>query len=532
MERNGDARDVEGLVDRAAALAAAWSATARTMTTVGQERAILRMFGVEGVDRVGHPLAAEVVDRYLGPDPRRLGGGIALPFAIAMAEYDLPAGQLALEVAAGNVDLGLEAEMLADPAQRDRALAVISGLTRAALARVDANRTARRELLGLLGDPRRPRIGVSIGAPAIVDALDEAVAAIEAGVGVIRVEVPPSRELAEQLAQRGAHVEAWRAAPTSRGGLEVHDPTGVPTPTGSQRALAVLRSCLDEAGARHNGYVHLATDALALSAPDQAVVAAFERIDLVIADPLREIVSGRVDPDRALADHAFAHRLLVRAGTRLLVPAGPLVVAGDIAAGVPSDPATRSGRALALQLLAVSLAMHDGLPRDAVVVGALPEWITEEPSAPARALAEIAVRRALFPGHPLAFIAPATGPDAGAGWQALVAALLPDAGDVDMLLCRPSEGFAPRVAAIRASADIAAGIGQARTAAVLAGPAATHRDGVLAAAVETLAALESSGWRWLVDTPLGMAPSHLGADAVADRTSGFDWLAPGNLAGA
>ena len=41
----------------------AWGATAAASTSAGQERAILRLFGVAGIDRAGHPLAAEVVDR-------------------------------------------------------------------------------------------------------------------------------------------------------------------------------------------------------------------------------------------------------------------------------------------------------------------------------------------------------------------------------------------------------------------------------------------------------------------------------------
>ena len=187
------------------------------------------------------------------------------------------------------------------------------------------------------------------------------------------------------------------------------------------------------------------TDAPALAAPDQAVVAAFERIDIVIADPMREIVAGRVDPDRALADHVFAHRLLARAGTQVLVPAGPLIVAGDLAKGVPSDPATRAGRALALQLLAVALARRDGLGPDAVVVGAFPDWLIEESGAPARVAAEIALRRSLLPGHPLAFVEPAVRPDLAMLWHAIVGALLADAGDALAVVRRP--GATPTEAA-------------------------------------------------------------------------------------
>jgi hypothetical protein len=40
---------LDRLVARADALAGAWGARARASTTVGQERAILRLFGVQGL---------------------------------------------------------------------------------------------------------------------------------------------------------------------------------------------------------------------------------------------------------------------------------------------------------------------------------------------------------------------------------------------------------------------------------------------------------------------------------------------------
>ena len=435
MQRDAAGSVAGELAERAAAMAATWSAASRTSTTVGQERAILRLLGVSGVDRDGRPLAAEVVDRYVGHDARRLGGGIALPMAVAMAEYDLSIQDVALEVAVGNIDLGLEAELLDDPGQRARAEASAAAMAAAALARADANRTARRELMALLGDARWPLLGATLESPAVVDAIDEAVAAVGAGAGAIRVLVPPNRELASLSAHAGTPVEAWQPGPGSRGGLDAFDPAGPPVPTGSRRALAVLRAALDDAGARNGRYIRLLTESPALAAPDQAVIAAFERIDVVVADPLREIVTGRVDPDRALADHGFAHRLLVRAGTRVVVPAGSLLVASDVAAGIPSNAAIRSGRALALQLLAVSLALADGLRPDAVVVGALPAWLGDEPGATALAVAEVALRRELLPAHPLAFLEPPASAIPAAEWQALMAGLLPDAGDVKLLLC-------------------------------------------------------------------------------------------------
>src|SRR5213595_3027901 len=71
---------LDRLIERAETLAGAWAGRARGSTTVGRERAMLRMFGVSGLDTAGRPLAWAVVDRYLAGGRDRLGGGISLPF--------------------------------------------------------------------------------------------------------------------------------------------------------------------------------------------------------------------------------------------------------------------------------------------------------------------------------------------------------------------------------------------------------------------------------------------------------------------
>lgn len=519
--RGDDLGDLDGLYARAETLAGAWSAPATAATTLGRERAILRLFGVHGLDRTGRPLAAEVVDRYLAEDPRRLAGGIALPFAIAMVEYDLPPQELALEIAGDGVDLALEAELLAEPDRRAVAETEASRLARSALERIDANRTARRELLGLLGDPPRPWIGTALDEPSLVHAIDEAADAVAAGVDLVRVEVPAGRELAERLADAGVEVEPWRPRYRGDGADASGDPTA-DVPAGSQRGLAALRRVIDEAAAERRSYVRLATSTAALAAPDQAVVAAFERVDVVFADAVGEIVEGRVDPDRALADHAFAHRLLRRAGSLVLVDAGPLVVAPDLETGVPSDATTRSGRALALQLLGVLLARRDGLEPERLLVGALPDWLVDEAGAAGRAAVEVALRRALLPGHPLAFVEPAGDEARSATWLALVGALLPDAGPVGAVVRRPGPGLGRRARASRAAAEVGGVLAEGREPMRLRGRAMELARATVAAAIATLERLDGDGWRSVLGEPIGSAPSRLGADAVVDRTETFD----------
>src|SRR5918994_3148129 len=247
--RNTAFDSIDKLAERAETLAGAWGARARASTTLGQERALLRLFGVTGVDRSGRTLAGGAVDRWLASSRDGLGGGVALPFAMALLEYDLEPQQLAMDVASGAVDLALEAELLREPDRRAVAEAEAARLAGAAIDRMDSDRVARRELLDLLGEARRPWLGTTVAEPDLDEALDEVAALAAAGYDLLRVEVPIGRELADRMHDAGLDVPEWhprdrgaqRTAGTTQGaaGTDDLDPSG-PSPSGSQRALSRL----------------------------------------------------------------------------------------------------------------------------------------------------------------------------------------------------------------------------------------------------------------------------------------------------
>jgi beta-lysine 5,6-aminomutase alpha subunit len=521
------------LHEQASALAAAWAATAARHRTAGQERALLRVLGVGGLDTAGRPLAAEVVDRFLAGGPDRLGAGIILPFAVALLEYDVAPQALALDVASGAVDLALEGELLDVPERRATAEAEARRLVGSGVERIDANRVARRELIDVLGEPQRPWVGTTLLQPVAGDAAGEARRAVHEGADLLRVEVPSGRELAVRLHALGVPVARWEPG---TGPTEGPSPEEL-EPTGSQRGLVTLRAAVDSAAAERSGYVRLATTTPALSAPEAAVVAALERIDLVESDPIDEIVSVGVDPDRALADHGFARSLLRRAGASILIGAGPLVVGPDLTRGVPSDPAARAGRALALQLLGVRLAIAQGMPPEHVFVGAMPAWLLGEPRPFARAAAEIIIRRVLIPDSPLAFSEPTEGP-ASEAWPYLLGAALPPAPAGALVVRAPIPGsFGPVVAATRAAAAVAAELNETVEAGRLQGLALDHATGVVAVAAETLAAIDARGWAavvgqgmsaaldgagWVGHGPGSVSPSRADFDPLGDAL--FDRL--------
>lgn len=517
------------LHERAAALAGAWGARARASTTLGQERAMLRLFGVTGLDRAGHPLAGAAVDRWAAGSPDALGGGIALPFAMAILEYDVEPQQLALDVSSGAVDLAMEAELLREPDRRSVAEAEAARLVALAVDRIDADRVARRELISLLGEARHPWLGTTLMEAGLGGALDEAAALASAGYDVLRVEVPIGRELAARMHDAGLEAPEWEPpdgpGPSAAPGFD----DGDLAPTGSQRALARLRRVADGVAAERRGYVRIATAVPPLGVPEGAVVAAFERVDIVEADPMAEIVVGGVSPDRALADHAFARRLHRRADTFVSIGPGPLVVAPDLASGIPADVATRSGRALALQLIGVALARGDGMAAERLLVGAYPTWLADETFAASRIVAEVELRGRLFAGMTLRFDEPAlqeVGPDALAAWPFLTVAAvgLTDHGAVVMRHQTVGMDAIRAVSDIRAAAAVGRDLAGIRSRGPLEGRAAEHADAVASAALATLDRLAEHGWRAVVgESPAGART--LGGEAVAERTEAFDPLA-------
>ena len=518
------AAHLEAVLRHAEDLAGAWGARARASTTPARERALLRLLGVSGLDRNGVPLASAVVERHANGAPDRLAAGITLPFAVALLEYDVSPQQLALDVASGAVDLAFEAELLADPDRRAAAEAEVRRIAGLALERIDANRTARLELIGVLGDAPRPWFGLTLPTPMLQAAPGTAASLVAAGADLIRVRVPAVRELVMRLHDRGLEPRYWhpRARPHPD---DSDDATSVPA--GSQRALAVLRARVDEAAAEAGRYVRLATVAPALAAPEQALVAAMERIDVVEADPIAEIVADGVDPDRAIADHAFGHRLLRRAGASILIGPGPLVVAPDLVRGLPASPATRAGRAFAMQALAVALARGDGLGAGRLVAGALVPWLADEREPAAHALAAVAVRRLAWPDVALAFDEPDLAGPSAARWPYLVALALavggPQALVVRQAIDRPSAIHAE--ATTRAAAAVAGEIVETPDRVVERPAVAAKAEALLAAAESTLAGLADGGWSMILGDPLGGSNrERLGADAVVERTEGFDLL--------
>ncbi|HEX7951207.1 MAG TPA: hypothetical protein VF494_12720, partial [Candidatus Limnocylindrales bacterium] len=183
------------------------------------------------------------------------------------------------------------------------------------------------------------------------------------------------------------------------------------------------------------------------------------------------------------------------------------------------------GRALALQLIGVALARGDGLPVEQIVIDPIPPWLTDEPEPAARAIAEVAIRRALFPGHPFAFVQPAS-EGVGELWGYLRASAAVHAGDLALVLARLDPGGqdgSPSTSALRAATLVGREVAAGTTPGALTGVALDHARAVVSAAAATLDALRDQGWRTVAGDPLGASRGlSRGLETIAERSEAFD----------
>ena len=520
-------RGIDRVLALAEPLAGAWAARANAATTVGRERATVRLFGVSGLDRAGRPLAWSVVDRWLGSEGVSLGSGIALPFALAMLEYEQSAQEVALDVASGAIDLGLEARMLLEGEPRANTEAAALRLGRSALERIDANRTARRELLDVLGDAPTPWLAGEVGVTSTLEAIGAAARLVLGGADVVRVAIPTGRELAMRLLDLGleapdaqlgelAGAGARRGRPGFAGRLAAR--AGVaPGHAGRGRCRAW---CVRPAFHRSAPAVGTGTGrGRGLRARGHGGGRSVHRDRRGRSGPR----SGHRRP-RLRPPAPSPRRDGVAPGRR---PARrrPGAHPGDRPRRRPSVPdghwRSRWSRRV--------LRSRTGCSRPTSRSAACPPSSSRSPTPRSAASRRWPCDGRSCRAIPSPSVRPPTGgsdpTDATAVlWSHLVGALLPIAAPTAAVLRRdPVERFAAAAADHRAAVLVARATAEGLGSRTLKGPAAGHASEMLEEAARTLEALRDEGWRAVLGaTPAPMRPSGMGADAVAERTESLD----------
>jgi beta-lysine 5,6-aminomutase alpha subunit len=255
-------------------------------TTDSVERAALRLLGVVGVNEIDVPFVNVVVEH--GRD--LLPGGIVGPFVQLMIESGKTAQKAAEGIAAGALKLApVAAERRAEVEKLGAQLAAKG------VARIDAVRSRRNELVAQLSEPVKPWVYVIVATGNIHEDVVQAQAAARAGADVVAVIRTTAQSLLDYVPY-GLTTEGF-------GGTYA-----------TQENFRLMRAGLDAVGEELGRYIRLCNYASGLCMPEIAAMGSLERLDMMLNDSMYGIIFRNINMERTFVDQYLARMLNARAG--------------------------------------------------------------------------------------------------------------------------------------------------------------------------------------------------------------------------
>jgi beta-lysine 5,6-aminomutase alpha subunit len=364
---------------------------ARRHTTVSVERAVLRLAGLTGTDPVtgegaagGGGVGGNPVDRV--PWANRvvdavrtqvgLESGVSLPVWHALSSGTAASLQhLAEQVGAGTARFAVPTG-----ADADRARAAAREAVGAGIARIDANRLRREELVALHGDPpRRPWIYLIVATGDIHEDIPQAQAAARAGADVIAVIRSTGQSLLDYVPEGATR-------------------TGYAGTYATQENFRLMRAALDDVSAELGRYVRLTNYASGLCMPEIAVLAGLERLDMMLNDAMYGILFRDINPRRTFVDQRFSRMVHARAGI--------IINTGEDNYLTTADAVDEAHTVTVSQLLNETLAHEAGLADWQLGLGHAFEIDPDRAESFRLELAHALLARELFPDAPLKWMPP------------------------------------------------------------------------------------------------------------------------------
>ncbi len=343
-------------------------------STVAIERTVLRLFGVEGATDGEVPLCNVCVDQLQVAG--RLTAGIAQPFCAAMLATGLQPTELALEVAAGRLDLA----SFAGPHAPDPAVLQLGRtLANGGLDRIAAQRQQRDAFQARLGCGVQPLRYVIVASGNIYEDVVQARVAARQGADIIAVIRSTGQSLLDYVPE-GATTEGF-------GGTFA-----------TQDNFRLMRAALDEVGEELGRYIRLCNYASGLCMPEIACMGAFERLDMMLNDALYGILFRDINMQRTLCDQRVSRRLSALAGL--------VINTGEDNYLTTADAIEAAHTVVASTLINEALARAAGLETGQLGLGHAMEVNPLIENSLSYELAQAMLIRTLFPGAPLKFMPP------------------------------------------------------------------------------------------------------------------------------
>ncbi|MBV9719554.1 MAG: D-lysine 5,6-aminomutase subunit alpha [Candidatus Eremiobacteraeota bacterium] len=340
-------------------------------STVSVERAVLRLLGVDGVTAQEIPLPNAVVDAM---PAGRLEDGVAMCFGKGLAETGLEPQAFAQALA----DERYAFEQF-ESTPGAAARGALRPYVEAALARIRAQREARESRLTRLPQMPTPLLYVIVASGNIYEDRTAAVAAAEAGAQVIAV----IRSTGQSL------LDFVPFGPTTEGFGGTY---------ATQANFAIMRAALDDVSERLGRYVMLTNYASGLCMPEIAVMAALERLDMLLNDSMYGILFRDINMKRTFVDQHFSRMLNACSGI--------IINTGEDNYLTTADAVEQAPAVLASQFINEEFAHRAGLPDRQIGLGDAYEINPDLEDSFLFQVAQAQLAREIFPGAPLKYMPP------------------------------------------------------------------------------------------------------------------------------
>lgn len=341
-------------------------------TTITVERAVSRLYGIDGVDETETPLPNALVDHI-----KKSGGlsmGVSYWLGNAIVQTGKNPQEIAEAVSRGELDI-----CRLPQAGMDKVREAIQPLAEKMVAHIKNNRNTRSEMLNTLGEGEKPYLYLIVATGNIYEDVLQAQAAARQGADIIAVIRTTGQSLLDYVPY----------GPTTEGFGGTY---------ATQANFKIMRKALDEVGQEVGRYIRLCNYCSGLCMPEIAAMGAIERLDVMLNDALYGILFRDINMQRTLVDQFFSRIINGFAGV--------IINTGEDNYLTTADAVEEAHTVLASQFINEQFALKAGLPEEQMGLGHAFEMNPNIKDGFLLELAQAQMAREIFPNAPLKYMPP------------------------------------------------------------------------------------------------------------------------------
>lgn len=341
-------------------------------SSLSVERTILRLYGVDGIDRNGTPLPNRIVD--ICREENELHTGISRLFARAMVATEKDAQKTAELIVQGKIRLNGSNNSSQEAVQKKE-----KELAGKAVAILDESAKRKEDKIKRYPIQKQPWKYLIVATGNIHEDRLQAKSAVFAGADIIAVIRSTAQSLLDYIPY-GETTEGF-------GGTFA-----------TQANFKIMREALDEASHEQNRYVRLVNYASGLCMSEIAACAALEDLDILLNDSMYGILFRDINMKRTFIDQYFSRLICSRSKI--------MINTGEDNYLTTSDAIDNAHTVTASQIINEAMAKKALLTDDLIGLGHAFEINPEIENAFLYELAHAQLARQLFPTAPLKYMPP------------------------------------------------------------------------------------------------------------------------------